>query len=1146
MRRIQSTVLTALFLLICQSARSQSTFGSLVGAVQDKSGAVVPGVEISATNLDTGAARTVTSGDNGQYQILNLPAGRYSLAATKQGFGAARIPEVALDARQERRTDLIIDVAAVVESVQVAATATAINTENGNISQTLDSRSVSELPANYRGSTTSPLGAIVALPQVQQDSKGQISVAGALPYSVRYSVDGTNNNQNLATNTLSANEGANYDNYPSTELLSEFKVSAVGNNAEYASAGDVTITTKSGTNALHGSAFEYFQNRALDAQVFGSLTKPGKVWNTFGGSLSGPVVIPHLYNGHNKTFFFVDYEGNRKPGTTSQITSVPSAAARSGNLNGVPGGTAIDYLTGQPFQNNQIPADRLNPVAQNLLNLYYPLPNTNLGSPNNNYRFQTPSGIDTDGYDVKIDHNFGTKSQLSGRWDWKNLNSTVAGYSAPPSATAAPLLPAETIPETNRNLTLSYNYTFTPTILNEFRFGFSRVRLNASSFPLNSPDVLTQLGITGNPFVSALNGVPSFPMFNFANGNNYAVIGHGKEYPQLNQNIQFNDNFSWIKGKHTLKFGVDFERVNFDTSSRYYGDQGGDYTFDGTFTGNSFADLLLGLPGNTYIWDIQPAIKEHAWQYALYAQDEFRVTNSLTVSFGLRYSILPNYVEASGNENAFLPTPAGTGTIVLPPSLKTVPLGYLYSNNICAGASPGWQGVPGAAFPCTPVSRAYGEGVQNTDFTGGIDPRLSLAWRPFGNKTVFRGSIGKFASTPLGGQNFTHSSSIATSVSYYNYLTSAGTPLFQWPQAIGGAALDPSIIGQAYFFGSNVNLKLPETIQWNTTIERELGANWVLRLSYIGSNSYNLIGGQDINQVHPSAQKYSIFSADPRKPYQNFARASYQDNLLFSNYQGFNPSIEHRYAGGLTLQANYTWAHSLGNAGGDAPSALTGSNGAALTDRYSLFLDRGNDPGTRRQRFLLTALYELPFGKGKRFMSNSNALVNGVFGGWQLSTITLVETGQYLTPTIDPKLSQANVGEKNRGTLVRPDCVGNPNLSDPSSAGSWWNQSVFTLTPAGAGRVGNCGVGILEGPGTVAISGGLSKRFSVGERVKVRFDATFTNLLNHPNFAAPSTVLNFNSNGTQPAAQAFGQVVAVQTSENSGNRVGQLSLRLDF
>jgi hypothetical protein len=342
--------------------------------------------------------------------------------------------------------------------------------------------------------------------------------------------------------------------------------------------------------------------------------------------------------------------------------------------------------------------------------------------------------------------------------------------------------------------------------------------------------------------------------------------------------------------------------------------------------------------------------------------------------------------------------------------------------------------------------------------------------------------------------------------------------------------------------GLAYNYRDPSMAQWNVTVERELGKNWSIRSSYIGSNAYRLPELVDLNQLPATTTPY-----DPAlKPYPNWGQIQIVSNIAFANYQAWETQINHRFGAGLSLQGTYTWAKNLSNANGDAPVRYAGEAGfavgpnapgpAAVTDRFNLRSMRGNDPGTRRSRALFSTIYQLPFGRDQRFMRNANAFVNGLLGGWQLSAITLVESGPFMTAMISPALSQANLNEVARAVPVRPDQIASCNVSNPTPD-HWFNANAFVPTPAGAGRVGNAGIGTCVGPRTVAAAGGLSKIVKLREKAKLRFEATFTNLFNHPNFAAPSTNISLPN---------FGVTNTVQTSENGGNRVGQLSLRIDF
>jgi len=424
--------ISTIFLAVCIIApyvEAQSTFGSIVGVVQDQTQAAMPGVSVELRSVDDNSVRTATSGVDGNFEFLNLKPGRYGLVVQKQGFGDFKQDGLQLDARQTVRVQATLDLASLGQTMEVSDSVPPINTENGTIADTKKFSQVVQLPMNYRGGSDSPLASLVAVPGVQQDSNGNVSIGGSTSSQIQYSVDGTST-VNIRQN------GALGNMNPSSELISEIRVTQFNNNAEFAQVGDVTISTKSGSNQLHGSAFEYFQNSGLDATTYGFSSKAHKAFNTFGGSLSGPVEISHLYNGKDKTFFFADYEGNRRRFATPQQFSVPTAAMREGDLSNLPGGAAVDPITKQSFPNNRVPVSELNPVAQRLFAGYLPLPNYGNGIDTNaNYRRQEPSPADINGYDLRIDHVISDKQQFYGRWSWKNVDTTVPNQILPVTGT---------------------------------------------------------------------------------------------------------------------------------------------------------------------------------------------------------------------------------------------------------------------------------------------------------------------------------------------------------------------------------------------------------------------------------------------------------------------------------------------------------------------------------------------------------------------------------------------------------------------------------------------------------------------------------------------------------------------------------------
>jgi hypothetical protein len=337
----------------------------------------------------------------------------------------------------------------------------------------------------------------------------------------------------------------------------------------------------------------------------------------------------------------------------------------------------------------------------------------------------------------------------------------------------------------------------------------------------------------------------------------------------------------------------------------------------------------------------------------------------------------------------------------------------------------------------------------------------------------------------------------------------------------------------------SLNFKDPQTAQWYATIEHQLTSALALRITYSGMNSYRMNVKEDYNAIPPSKQLYVPSPyVDPRAPYQNWDEINYSANAGFSNYQGLTLEATQRLSHGLYFQGNYTWAHNISDAQGDAPNGFSSENllFTPSYDQFDLRAARGNVAGMPRQRFLLTGTYALPFGPHREWDSK-NKFVDGVLGGWNVNTVTLIQSGPFLTPTISPTLDQSNTGIVGRGGITaRPDAVGDPNSGVGGS--TLWNINAFAPTPAGAGRIGNAGVGVLPGPGTIAVSAGLSKIFPIRERARFRFEATFTNALNHTNFAPPAADIS------SPAT--FGILQSAQTAGQGGNRTGQLALRLDF
>src|SRR3984885_2349326 len=1115
-RRRLAGALIVLFGLLFMSnphLTAQSTFGSIRGTAQDISGAAIPDTQITLHSIDQNTDRVTKTNAAGDYEFENVLAGQYSLRAQHDGFADTEVNGITLAARQDSRHALTMTVAAQATTVQVTSSADQIDTENGVIGDAKNTSDIGQLPLNFRASTTSPLASLETSPNVQTDSQGNIAIGGATSNMIGFSVDGIS-----TTNVFNSAAGTNP--YPSPEGIAELKVTAFNNNAEFSQVGDVTFTTKGGTNQFHGSVFEYLQNDALDARVLNFAEKAPKQFNTFGGSIGGPLSIPHLYNGHDRTFFIFDYEGNRRRTSQAEQYTVPSDLDRTGNLSDL-GVTVINPSTKQPYANDTIP--NISPFATALLAYY---PHSNLVAPVGGVNYQTlvPIPSNTDGFDARIDQVINSKQQVYARFNRKNLNVNVVN----------PLMPNDDDTEHDRSFLISHNYVINARLLNEFRYGFTDTILSPN-FPIEGAAALQGLNIQvgGNQGVNVSNHPTDqgFPSIVFSDGTNFTPIGKDHVGPTQSTTKQIADNFTYSRGRHTIRAGVDVRWVRFavpeiETPSDDYGL----FTFNqGTFTGNAFGDLLLGAPNTTYFAVTGPRDDAGGAQTGIYGQDQWQVNDRLTLSFGLRWEFLPPFVDKNGIQANFDPNYSGPGANgqgaiivnnILLNGVKPAP-DFLASFNACglAGINPNDN-----AATCTPVVTNSQDGVSTglrQTYLRNFDPRVSFAYRPFrDNKTVLRAGFGIFTVTALGQlQNNNESNPQAAVNTWQN--NNNGVPIFALPQVtppgaglqFGGGELEQA---------TNPRYRDAQSAQWNLTVERELTSNTSLRVSYVGMNSYRLNVTENLNQTRPSTTPYNFANA----PFQNWGVIFSTNNLGGQNYQALELEATHRMARGLSYQANYAWTHNISDAQGDAPTAFQGETRYGLADlnRFDISANRGNVVGTRRQRFLVTGTYELPFGKGRKWLNSP--VVSGILGGWNVNTITLLETGPYLTPTDSITADQTNTDPAGDGSIVRPDRVGNPIPANRSSS-NYFDVNAFTHTPVNAGRTGNAGVGILEAPGTIAVSAGLAKVIAIRERYNLAFDSTFTNVLNHTNFAPPVTNIS--------SPTSFGVLTSAQTAENAGN-----------
>jgi len=732
-------------------------------------------VQITLHSVDENTDRLTKTDAAGAYAFDNVLANRYKIRAAHDGFAETVVDGITLAARQDLRYTLTLTIATQASTVEVTSDAGQINTENGVIGDSKDTGDIGKLPLNFRASTTSPLAALTTSPNVQADSQGNIAIGGATSNMIGFSVDGIS-----TTNIFNSAAGANP--YPSPEGIAELKVTAFNNNAEFSQVGDVTFTTRGGTNQYHGTLFEYLQNDVLDARVFGFTQKAPKQFNTFGDSFGGPLSIPHLYNGHEKTFFFFDYEGNRRRTSQAEQYTVPSVLDRTGDLSDLTSSLRNPF-TNEPYANATIPQASISPFAKALLNTYYPLPNASLPG-GVNYQTLVPIPSNTDGFDARIDQVITSKQQVYARFNRKNLTVNVVN----------PLLPNDVDTEHDRSFLVSHNYVINGHLLNEFRFGFTDTILSPN-FGIEGATALQSLGLQvgGNQGVNVSNHPTDqgFPTIVFSDGTNFTSIGRDHVGPTQSTTKQIADNITYSRGRHTIRAGVDVRWVRFavpeiETPSDDYGL----FTFNqGTFTGSSFGDLMLGAPNTTYFAVTGPRDDAGGAQTGIYGQDQWQVNDHLTLNFGLRWELLPPFVDKNGIQANFDPNYSGAGANgqgavivnnILLNGLKPAP-DFLASFNACglAGVNPNYS-----TATCTPVVTNGQDGLSTglrQTYLRNFDPRISIAYRPFSDsKTVIRAGFGIFTVTALGQlQNNNESNPQAAVNTWQN--NNGGSPIFTFP-----------------------------------------------------------------------------------------------------------------------------------------------------------------------------------------------------------------------------------------------------------------------------------------------------------------------------------------------------------------------------
>jgi hypothetical protein len=1168
------------FVLTVKPAHSQATQGSVAGTIRDPNGSVVANATVTLTNTEEGAQRTTKTNAVGDYQFIDVKAGQYQLDIEASGFEKWEAVGVGLQVRQELRVDAKLTVGAVQQEIKVTGSdVSTIQTETPTISASFTAEDTNNLPVNTRASFsgTTPAAIFGTLPGVQADSSDPhgFSLQGALPYQLDVTVDGVTSKDATGGNFL-------FDAFPSTESISEIRADGVLANAEFGNPAQIVVTTKGGTNSLHGSGFFYYQDSAFDAIPYTyptTRTKASLTGKTFGGSVGGAVVIPHLYNGHNRSFFFGAYEGWRHPAQQTIFEVVPSTAMKQGdfsNYNSAGFTTLMNPFTGMPYPDNKIPSG-ISQIAQNTLKQFYPDPNigdpsayTDDGTPN--YQANVDASGHSDQFDVRGDQYIGGNGRflLWGKFTWKDF---------PINSPTVLLVPSAENTNQNRSLKVDTNWTITPSLINEGGFGFTRFT-KGSSNSFDGKAWTTAQGWQGlqNLFY---NGIPEMDFNHIQPLDADRLTGLSKS-----NTYDYTDVLIWTKGRHTLKFGLNIQTLEAITPLGFNGsDNYGTYYFNtsgstGLFTGVDFADFLLGIPNASFYDVVRQDNNGISAHYHFFGQDEWRLNSKLTLSYGLRYEYHPGYYDRYGDIGNFDPTVALSGRVLYPQGKQALlAQSYLASANACnpdGVNNTNSSTINGA--PCMPVvgnsDAHYPAGLKKVPHLRFM-PRFGFAYRPANNdKWAIRGGFGIYQINMLGSSFYSLTGTVqAQTQAFTNSYDPATHAIgFMWPQVYSGSGSSGGTTnyGQDYFGTANsVNWKDPYTEQWSLSVDHDLGSGFAARASYIGSATRQLVWAPDENTLPFSSTVSAFDQPFTARLFPNWGRINTRATGANATYESFQAEVSHRMQQGLEFHSTFSYADANADNQGPANVGFGGEGGGnRATSILSRKADYGKVYGTRRLRWNTTGLYDLPFGRGKQIGANVSRAADAAIGGWRLAAIFITQTGAYITPYFpsgqeDPSGTGSGLtttaagwdpGHRNqyadRVAGVSTNPTGKSRLNWINSAAfacpgdNTWSLGNPCLTGSGSGahplpigRFGNAPNGSVEGPGLVNLSAGLSKSFTITERFHVKAEGTFTNVLNHTNLGDPYTALS---------ASNFGIVSSSIGADFGGARTGQIAVRAEF